>query len=124
MPEPIQTTAAGVSLVTLAVTFFGPQVGPYVVIIFGGVGGGLWALSSAAPLTRMAGSWLMLRCVVTSVLLTALVAGWIGPLLGVPVTEFYSLVSLSIAALGNKWLDIIESLKIRVQGAISTGGKP
>ena len=124
MTEPIQTTIAGVSLVTLAVAFFGPRAGPYVVIVMGSIGGGLWALSSAVLASRLAGAWLMLRCVLTAVVLTAIAAGWIGPLLGVPVTESYAVVAFVIGALGNKWQDIIDSIKIRIQGAISTGGKP
>ncbi len=125
MTEPIQTTVAGVSLVTLAVAFFGPQAGPYIVIILGSIGGGLWALSNAVLASRLAGAWLMLRCVLTAVVLTAITAGWIGPLLGVPVTEAYAAIAFAIGALGNKWQDIIDSLKTRIQGAISsTGGKP
>lgn len=124
MTEPIQTTVAGVSLVTLAVAFFGPQIGPYIVIILGSIGGGLWALSSAVLSSRMAGAWMMLRCVVTAVVLTAIMAGWLGPMLGLPVTEAYAMVAFFIGALGNRWQDIIDSIKTRLQGAISTGGKP
>lgn len=124
MAEPIQTTVAGVSLVTLAVAFFGPQAGPYIVIILGSIGGGLWALSSAVLATRMAGAWLMLRCVVTAVVLTALIAGWLGPVFGLPVTEAYAVVAFAIGALGNRWQDIIDSIKTRLQGVIATGGKP
>lgn len=124
MAEPIQTTVAGVSLVTLAVAFFGPQAGPYIVIILGSIGGGLWALSSAVLASRMAGAWLMLRCVVTAVVLTAVIAGIVGPWLGIVVTEAYAVVAFVIGALGNRWQDIIDSLKTRLQGVIATGGKP
>ena len=124
MTEPTQTAVAGVSLVTLAVAFFGPQAGPYIVIILGSIGGGLWALSSAVLSSRMAGAWLMLRCVVTAVVLTALIAGWLGPVFGLPVTEAYAVVAFSIGALGNRWQDIIDSIKTRIQGVISTGDKP
>ena len=118
MAEPIQTTVAGVSLVTLAVAFFGPQAGPYIVILLGSIGGGLWALSSAVLHTRMAGAWLMLRCVMTAVLLTALIAGWLGPMLGLPVTEAYAGVAFFIGALGNHWQDIIEDIKIRIRSSL------
>ena len=124
MAEPIQTTVAGVSLVTLAVAFFGPQAGPYIVIILGSIGGGLWALSSAVLASRMAGAWLMLRCVVTAVVLTAVIAGIVGPWLGIVVTEAYAVVAFVIGALGNRWQDIIDSIKTRLQGVISTGSKP
>lgn len=124
MTEPIQTTVAGVSLVTLAVAFFGPQAGPYIVIILGSIGGGLWALSSAVLSSRMSGAWLMLRCVVTAVVLTAMIAGWLGPVFGLPVTEAYAVVAFGIGALGNRWQDIIDSIKTRIQGVVSIGGKP
>ncbi len=124
MPEPVNTTIASVSLVTLAVALFGPQAGPYIVIVLGAVGGGLWALSSAALDTRMQGVWLMLRCIVTAVVLTALIAGIVGPWIGVSVTEAYAVVSFVIGALGNRWQEIIDSIKTRLQGVIATGEKP
>ena len=124
MAEPIQTTVAGVSLITLAVAFFGPQAGPYIVIILGSIGGGLWALSSAVLATRLAGAWLMLRCVVTAVVLTAVIAGIVGPWLGIAVTEAYAVVAFITGALGNRWQDIIDSIKTRLQGVITNGGKP
>lgn len=125
MAEPIQTTVAGVSLVTLAVDFFGPQAGPYIVIVLGSIGGGLWALSSSVLATRLSGAWLMLRCVVTAVVLTAVISGAVGRALGIQVTEAYAVVAFVIGALGNRWQDIIDSIKTRLQGAISiTGDKP
>ena len=39
MPEPINTSITGVSLMTLAVAVFGPQAGPYIVILLGSLGG-------------------------------------------------------------------------------------
>ena len=122
MAEPINTTVAAVSLVTLAAAVFGPQAGPYIVIVLGSIGGGLWALSSAVLTTRMQGAWLMLRCIVTAIVLTALIAGVVGPWLGMPVTEVYAFVAFVIGMLGNRWQDVIESIKIRLQGLISTAG--
>ena len=125
MPEPINTSIAGVSLMTLAVALFGPQAGPYIVILLGSLGGGLWALSSAELATRLAGIWLMTRCVITAVVLTALIAQLVGPYIGLPVGEAYAVVSFLIGALGNKWQDIFEAIKTRIQGAITTtGSKP
>lgn len=119
--------AAGVvSLMTLAVALFGPQAGPYAVILLGSVGGGLWPLSTAVLASKMDGVWLMLRCTFTAIVLTSLIAQFIGPYMGVDVVEAYALVSFVIGALGNKWQDILETIKTRIQGAISTstGGKP
>lgn len=123
MPEPINSTVAAVSLVTLAVAMFGPNAGPYVVIILGAVAGGLWALSSAVVPSRIAGVWLMTRCVVTAVVLTALISGLVGPLFGISVTESYTVVAFTIGALGNRWLEILDTVKVRIQSAIS-GGSP
>lgn len=122
--EVTHPTAGVVSLMTLAVALFGPQAGPYMVILLGSIGGGLWPLSSAVLATRLDGMWLMLRCTFTAVVLTSLIAQFIGPYLGIAVGEAYALVSFVIGALGNKWNDIFETLKTRIQGAISSGGKP
>lgn len=122
MPEPINTSIAGVSLMTLAVALFGPQAGPYIVILLGSLGGGLWALSSAELATRLAGVWLMFRCVLTAIVLTALIAQLVGPYIGLQVGEAYAVVSFFIGALGNKWVEIIDSIKTRIQGVITTSG--
>lgn len=123
MAEP-NATIAGVSLVTLAVAVFGPQAGPYAVIMLGSLGGGLWALSSATLTSRAEGAWMMLRCVITAIVLTAAIAQTVGPMFNYPVTESYAVVSFAIGMLGNKWLEIIESIKQRIQNAITNGGKP
>ena len=98
MAEPVQSTLAGVSLITLAVAVFGPQAGPYIVIVLGALGGGLWALSSATLETRLQGAWLMLRCLVTAIVLTAMIAGLLGPWLGIDTLETYAAVAFCIGA--------------------------
>ena len=124
MAEPVQSTLAGVSLITLAVAVFGPQAGPYIVIVLGALGGGLWALSSATLETRLQGAWLMLRCLVTAIVLTAMIAGLLGPWLGIDTLETYAAVAFCIGALGNKWIEIIDAIKQRVQSAITGGARP
>lgn len=125
MTDPVNSTVAGVSLITLAVAMAGPQFGPYIVIVLGSIGGGLWALSSTELQTRAQGAWLMFRCMLTAVVLTALIAAVVGPWFGVAVTEAYAAVAFVIGALGNRWVDVIESIKNRLQALISTaGGKP
>lgn len=124
MAEPIQSTVAGVSLITLAVAVFGPNAGPYIVIVLGSLGGGLWALSSAVIETRAQGAWLMLRCLVTAVVLTAIIAGLLGPWLGVDTLEVYVVVAFVIGALGNKWIEIIDAVKTRMQNMIIGGSRP
>jgi hypothetical protein len=124
MPEPINTTAAaGASLMTLAVALVGPQAGPYIVILLGSIAGGLWALSSARLDTRMQGAWLLLRCVTTAIVLTAVIAGLLSSYLSLETGEAYAVVSFIIGALGNRWQDIFESIKTRLQGVIASGGK-
>ena len=123
MVEP--TSAAGaVSLVTLAVAFAGPQTGPYIVIIMGSIGGGLWALSSTKMDTKLQGLWLMCRCVLTAVVLTALIAEFVGPLMRVQIVEIYAAVAFAIGALGNRWQDIFDSVKNRLQSMITRDGTP
>ncbi len=124
MPSPIQSPIEAVSLITLAVAVFGPQAGPYVVIVLGSIGGGLWALSMTKLDNRRQGLWLMLRCVITAIVLTALIAGVVGSWFGVAATEAYAIVAFFIGAMGNKWQDVIESVKSRMQALISTAGGP
>lgn len=124
MAEPINTIGA-VSLVTLAVSFTGPQTGPYIVIVMGSVGGGLWALSSTKMTGRLQGLWMMLRCVMTAVVLTALIAEFIGPFLHIKTVESYAPVAFGIGAFGNRWQDIFDSIKTRILKLIaSSGGTP
>lgn len=125
MAEPVSPAIAAVSLVTLAVAVLGPHAGPYAVIVLGSIGGGLWALSSTALISRMAGLWLMLRCMITAVVLTAIISALVGPFFGVAVTEAYAVVAFVIGALGNSWQEIFQTIKTRLQSLISTsGGKP
>ena len=70
----------------------------------------------------MEGAWLMLRCNGHAVVLTSLIAGFVGPWFGVTVTEVYAVVSFVIGMLGNRWQDVIESIKNRLQALISTAG--
>jgi len=84
----------------------------------------LWALSSATLDTRMQGAWLMLRCLVTAIVLTAMIAGLLGPWLGIDALEVYVVVAFIIGALGNKWIEIIEAVKTRMSNIIIGGNKP
>lgn len=125
MTEPVSPVVAAVSLVTLGVALFGPLAGPYAAIVAGGIGGGLWALSGAKLESASVGVWLMLRCVVTAIVLTAIISGFIGPFFKVPVTEAYAVVAFGIGMLGNSWRDIAETVKVRLQSLISnSGSKP
>lgn len=122
MSDPQTQAAAGVTLITLAVGVFGPHVGPYIVILLASIAGSMWALSSAELATRMAGLWLLLRCVVTAIVLTSLIAQLLGPRIGLPVGEAYAVVAFVIGMMGNRWQKIIDTLQERIQGAISNSG--
>lgn len=122
MFDPQTQAAAGVTLITLAVGVFGPQVGPYIVILLASIAGSMWALSSANLATRMEGLWLLLRCVVTAIVLTSLIAQLLGPRMGLPVGEAYAVVAFVIGMMGNRWKKIIDTLQERIQGAISNSG--
>lgn len=126
MTEPIQSTAtAGVSLVTLAVAMFGPAAGPYVVILLGSVGGSLWALAGVKKMTRKQGAGMMLRCILTALALTAILAAIVAPWLKITdVKEVYVAVAFVIGAFGNKWQEVFESLKQRFIALISISGGP
>jgi len=64
----------------------------------------------------------MLRCVVTAISLTAMIAGLLGPWLGTDTLEVYVVVAFAIGALGNKWIEIIDALKTRIANLIVGGG--
>lgn len=119
------TTVGAVSLVTMAVSITGPQTGPYIVIVMGSVGGGLWALQSTKMEDHWQGLWLMCRCVMTAVVLTALIAEFIGPFLRIQAVESYAPVAFGIGAFGNRWQDIFDTIKNRILKLIaSSGGTP
>ena len=122
MPEPINSAVAGVSLMTLAVALLGPNAGPYAVILLGSIGGALWALSSVAVETRLQGAWLVLRCVLTAIVLTAFIAKMLEPYVSFAAGEAYTIVSFVIGALGNRWQDIFDAIKTRLSALIATGG--
>jgi len=125
MSEPASSTVAAVPLITLAVALFGVNAGPYVVITLGAVGGSFWALTNSASISRVASLLMVARCLMTAIVLTAFVAGIVGHMFGIEVTEIYVVVAFVIAALGDKWLEIFESIKTRIQTAItSSGAKP
>ena len=122
MSEPASSTVAAVPLITLAVALFGVNAGPYVVITLGAIGGSFWALTNTPAISRVASLLMVARCLMTAIVLTAFIAGLVGHMLDIEVTEIYVVVAFVIAALGDKWLDILESIKTRIQTAITSSG--
>lgn len=110
MAEPTSTAAGGISLAALSVALLGPLAGPYALIVFAALAGALWPLSSAEPMTRKVGAWLLLRCTLTSVALTGALSGIVQAQWGVQALDAFAPVSFLIGALGNGWRPVFESV--------------
>jgi hypothetical protein len=126
MAEPATTTtaaAAGISsLVTLSVAFLGPQFGPYAVIVFAALSGALWPLSASHTDGIGAGAWLLLRCTLTAVFLTGMLAGLAETWLKVPINTGLAPVAMLIGALGNGWRPVFESVGAALGMLVNRGG--
>ncbi len=108
MAEPTSTT--GVSIAALAIAIAGPLAGPYALILFAALAGSLWPLSAAATITRTAGAWLVLRCTLTSVVLTGGASAWMGAQYGWQVNELIAPVAFIFGAMGNGWRAVVETV--------------
>lgn len=107
MAEPAST--ASVSLTALAIAIAGPFAGPYSAILFAALAGSLWPLSMSEGITRAAGAWLMLRCVLTATVLTSIASELLAAQYGMEPTELLSPVAFVISAMGNGWRPILAS---------------
>ena len=68
---------------------------------------------------------MMLRCILTALALTAILATVVAPWLKVTdVKEAYVAVAFVIGAFGNKWQEVFESIKQRFITLISVSGGP
>lgn len=108
MAEPT-ATSAGISLTMLSVALLGPMAGPYALIAFSSLAGALWPLFADETASGRAGAWLLLRCMLTSVVLTAFIAGIAQSVWGIPENEMLAPVAFLISALGNGWRPVIEA---------------
>lgn len=121
MAEPT-STSAGISLAAVFVALLGPMAGPYVLIVFAALAGALWPLSASETTTRKAGAWLVLRCTLTAVALTSVLAALLQTHWSIPATEALAPVAFFIGALGNGWrpvFDAIGAALAAVAGGIS-----
>ena len=112
MAEPTITTAGSVSLTVLFVALLGPMAGPYILIALAALAGALWPLSASTASTRTEGVWLLLRCALTALVLTGVIAGLIERLWGVPVNEGLAPVALLIGAMGNGWRPVFSGVAL------------
>lgn len=114
MTEPVAAavaSTASTSLIVLASKYLGVDIGPYAVIFLGAWCGSFWALVSAPAMTRWQSAGLALRAILLSVLLTSAVSHLLADSFGWHLDELYIVVSIGIAALGDRWLDIFNALR-------------
>jgi len=120
MAEPNTTAVVvAVPLITVFVGVFGPVFGAYLMILFGAVCGCFWALASAPEMTRWQAARMVVRVIMLSLMMTVAVSGLLSHAFGWQVSEMYIVVSIGIAAMGDKWLSVIESLSSAIKTAIS-----
>ena len=110
MAEPTTTTSAAFGLTAVSVALLGPLAGPYALIAFAALSGAMWPLSAATTTTKMAGAWLLLRCTLTALLLTAFLSGVLEQLAGIHSVESLAPVAFAIGALGNGWRPVFDAL--------------
>lgn len=110
MAEPTSTSATAFGLTALSVSLLGPMAGPYALIAFAALSGAMWPLSAAETTTKMAGAWLLLRCTLTAMLLTAFLAGLLDRWLEVHALDLLPPVAFAIGALGNGWRPVFDAV--------------
>lgn len=120
MAEP--TTTGGISLTVIFVALLGPMAGPYALIAFAALAGALWPLSAQTTATRVEGAWLLLRCTLTSIILTVFLSSLLFRLWEIPVNEALAPVSLLIGALGNGWRPVFDSIGAAMGAAVGKIG--
>lgn len=123
MPEP--TSSTGISIAALSIALLGPLAGPYALILFAALAGSLWPLSAASTATRLEGAGLVLRCTLTSVVLTGGAAAWLQATYAVQVNESIAPVAFAFGALGNGWRAVLDALAGVVSAVVQRlGGRP
>lgn len=118
MAEP--NTTAGTALMVAAL---GPLAGEYSVIVFAALAGALWPLSAAATATRREGALLLLRLVLTASVMTGAIAWLIQKYIGMPTSVALAPVSFLVAAIGDKWRDVLQWVLERVRAFLAGGAK-
>lgn len=123
MAEPTTTTSAAFGLTAISVALLGPLAGPYALIAFAALSGAMWPLSAATTTTKLAGAWLLLRCTLTALLLTAFLASVLEQLAGLHAVESLAPVAFCIGALGNGWRPVFDALGAALTALLGrTGG--
>lgn len=120
MAEPTASTAFG--LTAISVALLGPMAGPYALIAFAALSGAMWPLSATETTTKLAGAWLLLRCTLTALLLTAFLAGLVERWLGVQPVETLAPVAFAIGALGNGWRPVFDAVGAALSALLGRAG--
>lgn len=109
MAEPTSTSAA-FGLTAVAAALIGPVAGPYALIAFAALSGAMWPLSASETTSKAAGAWLLLRCTLTALVLTAFLAGLLESMAGITAVESLAPVAFAVGALGNGWRPVFDAL--------------
>lgn len=120
MAEPTASTTFG--LTALSVALLGPLAGPYALIAFAALSGAMWPLSAAETGSKLAGAWLLLRCTLTALVLTAFLAGLLSKWLGAATPESLAPVAFAIGALGNGWRPVFDALGSALAAIVGRAG--
>jgi hypothetical protein len=95
--------------------------GDYVAIVFGAFAGSLWTMNSAVSSPRWAGVWLVLKLTLAACVLSGLVAGLLTPFVPLAIaTKLLSPTAFFIAAIGDRWVHILDSFSQGVTGVVNT----
>lgn len=118
MAEPTSTTAAGMSLTVIFIALLGPLAGPYILIALSAITGSLWPLSAARTAGQREGLWLLVRCTLTALVLTGVIAGIVERMWGIPLSEGLAPVALLIGAMGNGWRPVFAAVSGVVRASV------
>jgi hypothetical protein len=121
MAEPTSTTTA-FGLTAVSVALLGPLAGPYALIAFAALSGAMWPLSAATTSTKMAGAWLLVRCTLTALVLTAFLSGLLEQFFGIHAVESLAPVAFCIGALGNGWRPVFDALGAAITALVGRKG--
>jgi hypothetical protein len=121
MAEPTSTTTA-FGLTAVSVALLGPLAGPYALIAFAALSGAMWPLSAATTSTKMAGAWLLVRCTLTALILTAFLSGLLEQFFGIHAVESLAPVAFCIGALGNGWRPVFDALGAAITALVGRKG--
>jgi hypothetical protein len=83
----------------------------------------MWPLSAHTTGSKLAGAWLLLRCTLTAVIMTAVLATLLERHLAVPINEGLAPIALIIGALGNGWRPVFEAVGNAMSALVGRGTK-